>query len=178
MSWSWVDIVLAVILVVTLILGFLKGLVRQVIGIMAVVAGLVLAALYYLPVAGFLNRFIAEAKWSLLPAFLVIFIGVLMAGWLVALVLSKLMKGPLKFMNHILGGVFGLLKGVLICGVIVLGLLVFQLNRSTLEKSILAPYCFGVSKALVHLIPQELKAKFKTAYQEFVENVKKRGNEV
>lgn len=168
MALNWFDVVLLVILLITLILGLLKGFIRQIIGILAVVGGLILAVNYYPRVSLFFQEFISKEVVSDLLAFLVIFLGTLGVGGLLAWGLSKLMKGPLKFFNHLFGGVLGLLKGALISGVIVLALTLFPLNPTILKDSLMAPYCLKMTKAVVNLIPSELKKKFEDAYYEIM----------
>jgi len=164
MSLSTLDIILVIVLLVTLVLGLIKGLVRQAIGLVAVVAGLVLAARYYPRAGAFVHKIVSNGVVADFIGFLALF-AVIAAGWLVGLLISKLMKGPLNFLDHVLGGVFGLIKGVLICGVIVFALLVFEVKQDALAGSKLAPLCFHATRAVVRLIPGDLKAKFKTAYQ-------------
>jgi len=160
------DIIFIVILLVTLVLGLIKGFVRQIIGIIAVVVGLVLAANYYPQLSPLFQQFISSVLVSNFLGFLLIFGLVLLAGWLLGLLFSKLMKGPMAFINHILGGVLGLVKGVLICGVLVFALLIFEVRKDSLAGSRMAPFCFQVTQAIVNLIPRDLKAKFKTSYEE------------
>ncbi len=178
MVGSWMDIVILVILLITLIIGLIKGFVRQVIGLAAVVAGLLLAAKYYLPVSQIVNRLVATEKWSGLIAFLVIFLAVLVAGWLISFLVSKLIRGPLKFIDHLIGGALGLLKGILICGVIVFALLAFPVDKKALLESRLAPYCYWMTKGIIHLIPQELKEKFRETYKDIVKEKRPYGKEV
>jgi membrane protein required for colicin V production len=169
---GWVDIILVVILAGAMIAGLIKGLVKEVIGLAAVIIGFIVASRSYNDVAGFLLKGIHEPAIAKFLGFLIVFLGVLILGWLAAWLLSKLMIGPLKFINHILGGAFGLLEGILICGVLVFALLVFPINNKALADSKLAPYCYGLTKALVHLVPQELKSQFKEAYRKFIEELK------
>ncbi len=165
MSLSTLDIILLIVLLVTLVFGLIKGLVRQAIGLVAVVAGLVLAARYYPRAGAFVHKVVSNPIVADFVGFLAVFAVVIAAGWLIGLLVSKLMKGPLNFLDHVLGGVFGLIKGVLICGVIVFALLVFEVRRDALAGSKLAPLCFHATRTVVRLIPGELKAKFKSAYE-------------
>jgi membrane protein required for colicin V production len=165
---NWLDIILLAVVLLTLILGLIKGFIKEIVGIIAVVLGLLLAAHSYGAVSRFFQQIIRNELISNFLGFLAIFFGVLIIGGLVSFLLSKLMKGPLKLANHLLGGAFGLLKGILISGVLVFAMLTFNMNRDVLMGSRLAPYCFGITKALVYLIPQELKTKFRTSYQELV----------
>jgi membrane protein required for colicin V production len=175
---NWLDIILIIVLLTTLVLGLIKGLIRQVIGIVAAVAGLILAALFYQDAAGLLKKLIRNERWADCLGFLLIFFGCLLVGWLIGWLLSKLMKGPFKFINHLLGGVLGLLKGVLICGVIVFALLVFPIFQSALERSTLSPYCLAITKAMVQVVPAELKDKFRVAYQDIIGRIGSHGKKI
>ena len=165
MDFNWIDIILLAILGLTFILGIAKGLIRQMIGLLAVVVGLILALVYY-PLASQIFSFVAYKTLSHFLGFLTIFLVILFLGSLVSGTLSKLMKGPFKFMNHVLGGGLGLLKGILICGVFVFAMLVFPVDKTALENSQLAPLCIRMTKAVVYLIPQDLKNKFNEAYRD------------
>lgn len=160
------DIVILAILLVTLIVGLIKGFVRGIVGLVAAVAGFLLAARFYLRAGSFFHKFISSDSVSNLVAFLVIFGATLLAGWLIGLLVSKWMKGSLAFVNHLLGGGLGLLKGILICGVLVFALLVFGAGTDAMKKSALAPYCLKITQTIVKVVPAELKAKFLSAYGE------------
>ena len=168
MTFNWLDIILIAILLITLILGVIKGLIRQIIGILAVIVGLILAVYNYASVALVFERFVPNVTLTYLLGFFAEFIAVLCLGWLLAYLLSKLMKGPLKFLNHVFGGALGLLKGILICGVIVLALLIFPREKKALTESVLAPYCLQITRAMYYLIPRSLKQEFKRAYDEIL----------
>ena len=175
---NWLDIVLVVILAVTAIIGVFKGFAKQVIGLAAVVAGLVLASLYYDQTAGLFETFIKSRLLSDFLGFLLLFIVVLVAGALLGHLVTKAMKGPLAFANRLFGGVFGFLKAVLICGVLVFALVSFEIATPALETSLLAPACLGVTRAVVNLIPQELRAKFNSSYKEIRESGGKHGQKI
>jgi len=164
MIFNWLDIVLFIVIGVTLVFGLIKGLVRQVIGLCSVLLGLILALIYYPYTAYLFGRLISSQVVSHFLGFISIFLAVLCLGGVISWLVSKMIKGPLKFMNHILGGGLGLIKGILICGVLVFALLVFPISLRALQNSFLAPYCLKMTKAAVGLIPQELKESFKNAY--------------
>ena len=168
MIFNWLDIVLFIVIGVTLIFGIIKGLARQVIGILAVIVGLILALVYYPYIAYLFGRMISSQVLSHFLGFISIFLAVLCLGWIVSWLVSKVIKGPFKFINHILGGGLGLIKGILVCGVLVFALLVFPVNVKALENSFLAPYCLKMTKVVIGLIPQELKENFKEAYEDIM----------
>jgi membrane protein required for colicin V production len=178
MGLNWIDILLIVILIVTFILGIIKGFIRQIIGLLAVIIGLILAVNFYPSVSDLYLRWISHKVLPYLLGFLTIFFAVLAFGWLVAYLLSKLMKGPLKFFNHVLGGGIGLLKGILICGVVVFAFLLFPVNKQALKASKLSPPCVKVTKAVFFLIPQEIKEQFKEAYDDIMGTGEKHEREI
>ncbi len=163
---NWVDFIFIIILVGAAVAGIVKGFVRQVIGLAAVILGFILAALYYEGMAEVFAKFIRDRLVSNFLGFLAIFFAVLAAGALLGFIVSKAMKGPLALANRALGGLFGLVKAVLICGVIALALAAFHVAPTALGESRLAPFCVGVTKAAVNLVPQDLKDKFIRSYQE------------
>jgi membrane protein required for colicin V production len=173
MNFNWVDLILLVILGLTVLFGVLKGFVRQIIGIAAVIVGLILAVNYYPVISDFFSRWISSSTLSHFIAFIAVFIAVLCLGGILSFLFSKVIRGPLKFINNALGGGLGLLKGLLICGVVVFAMLVFPFNEDALKQSFLAPYCVRVTKAVIYLIPDDLKVKFNQAYEDIV----KRGRE-
>lgn len=168
MNFNWVDLLLLAVLGLTVLFGILKGFVRQIIGICAVIAGLILAVNTYQVVSSFFSQWINSSTLSHFIAFITVFIATLCLGGILSFLFSKVIKGPLKFINNALGGGLGLLKGMLICGVIVFAMLVFPFKEDALKQSFLAPYCLRITKAVIYLIPNDLKVKFNEAYEDII----------
>jgi membrane protein required for colicin V production len=175
---NWLDIVLVVILILSAIIGIFKGLVKQVIGLVAVIAGLVLASLYYEGAAGIFEAFIKNRLLSNFLGFLLIFVLVLIAGGILGHLITKAMKGPLAIVNRLFGGLFGAVKGVLICGILVFALFTFRVAKPALETSVLAPVCLGITRAAINMIPADLRARFNTSYKEIRESGGKNGQKI
>jgi len=175
---NWIDVILISILALTSILGIIKGLVKQVFGLLAVIIGLILALGFYSHVSWLYLRFVSNEVLAHFLGFLTIFLIVLCLGWVSSYGLSKFIKGPLKLLNNILGGGLGLVKGVLICGVVVFALLVFPISKKALKESALSPVCLQMTRAVISLIPKELKERFKEAYLEVTKRVKKNGKKI
>ncbi len=163
---NWLDAVFLGVLGVTLVLGLVKGFVRQVVGLAAVVLGLILAAVYYRDLTPVISPVVKNLFVSHFLAFLAIFLSVVAVGTLVGFLLSKLMKGPLAALDHLAGGGFGLLKGIVICAVLVVALVSFGVARRAVAESRLAPAAFGVAEAIVRIVPRELRERFDGAVRE------------
>jgi membrane protein required for colicin V production len=175
---SWIDVILLLILSVTVFLGIVKGFVKQIFGLLAVIIGLILALNCYSQVAWLYRRLITHEVLAHFLGFITVFFAVLSLGWIVSHLLSKLVRGPLKLLDKVLGGALGLLKGILICGVIVFALLVFPIDKRALKGSLVSPVCLKLTRTIVSLIPKELKEKFKEAYKEITKRVGKDGKRI
>jgi membrane protein required for colicin V production len=175
---NWLDIILLTIMILTAIIGVFKGLVKQVIGLVAVVAGLILASFYYEQTAGIFETFIPNRLLSNFLGFLLLFVVVLIAGAILGHLITKVMKGPLAIANRLFGAVFGFIKAVLICGIIVFALVSFEIAKPALETSVLAPACLGVTRAVFNMIPQDLRAKFNASYKKIRESGGKHGQKI
>jgi len=174
-SFTWLDFVLLGVMLITVIVGLVKGFIREVVGLASVVAGLVLAGQYYENLDALMRPLVPSQMLGYFISFLIIFFTVVILGWVVASLLSHWTKGPFKLLNHLLGGAVGFLKGILVCGVVVLALLVFSVEREAVVKSRLANYALYVTNGIVQLVPQELKARFKSIYRDIKEKVGKHG---
>jgi membrane protein required for colicin V production len=165
---SWLDVVLAVLIVAAVVMGFIKGLVREILGFVVVAAGIVLAARWYRPVAGAVGKLVRSGPVADFLGFILVFLGVFLLGAVLTTLVCKVAKGGLGFINHLLGGFLGLAEGVLVGGALVFGLLAFPVNPDAVANSRLAPVCYETTKVLISLVPQELKDKIKTAYENVV----------
>lgn len=175
---NWLDYTLLAIIVLTVIIGIVKGFVRQVIGLVAVIAGLVLAVVYYEQTAHVFMAFVKNQLVSNFLGFLLIFVVVMVAGAILGHLITKAMVGPLAFVNRLFGAVFGLIKAVLICGILVFALVSFEMARPAVETSVLAPACLGITRAVINLVPKDLRARFNESYKRIRESGEKRGQEI
>ncbi len=175
---NWLDYVMLAIILVTVVMGIVKGLIRQVIGLVAVIAGLVLAVVYYDQTSHMFRTFVKNELVSNFLGFLLIFFIVLAAGAILGHLLTKAMVGPLAFANRLFGAVFGLVKAVLICGILVFALVSFDMARPAIETSVLAPACLGITRAVVNLVPKDLRTRFNESYQRIRESGGKHGQKI
>jgi len=175
---NWLDYVLLAIIVLTAIYGIFKGFVKQVLGLVAVIAGLILAVLYYAQAAGIFMGLVKNRLVSNFLAFLLIFLIVLVAGAIFGHLLTKAMVGPLAFANRLFGAIFGVITAVLVCGILVFALVSFEMAKPAVETSVLAPACLGVARAVVHTVPKDLRQRFDESYKRIRESGGKHGQEI
>ncbi|HOI44774.1 MAG TPA: CvpA family protein [Candidatus Aminicenantes bacterium] len=177
---NWLDVAFLVIVLVAVVFGLIKGFVRELIGLASVILGFVLAALYYPALSGFMKGIINHPLAANFLAFLAIFLGVILAGSVISFLLTKIMKSlkVLAWINHLMGGLFGLIKSVVICGILVMAMLAFQFQKETLRNSKVAPLCYQAARALVYLVPEDFRAKFQGSYEEIRKGGKSHGQKI
>ena len=164
------DIVLLVLLGVLVFVGLLKGLTRLLIGIAALVAAFVLAAQFHQTVAASLRWIGAPDPVLKLIAYLLIFLGTMIAGGLVAFLTRKLGKAAmLSWADRLAGGALGLVAAMLIAALLVLTLLAYSgAGERALRESALAPYVTVVADIANRWVPHELSE----LYRERVEGLR------
>ncbi len=169
---NWLDILLGVILLVSVIAGLKHGLARTGIGFVALIVALFSAMWLYPMAAAPIRGFIHSAAASNVMGFLLIFAVVVALGALVSWIVEKLLKVVhLSWLNRLLGGAFGLLRGVLVCGAIVLLYMAFAGKEPphSVRESRIAPYVVHATRAIAYAAPREIRTGFDKSYEKLKE---------
>ena len=128
---TWVDLAVFGLLAISGLLAFVRGMVREVLGIGAW-AGAIAAGIYGLPaMRGVVRRWISTPEWIDPASFLVVFLVALIVLMLVARMLGSLVRGSaLGGVDRTLGLLFGLARGALIVMIVyILAGMVFPIDR-------------------------------------------------
>jgi membrane protein required for colicin V production len=169
-QWTFLDVFFAAIVVVSTAFAVIKGLVREVISLVALIGGFILAVLFYRIPAGWLAEFSRTDSIADLLGFLIIFLGCILLGIIAALVINRFVKeASLKWIDRILGGIFGFLRGWAISSILVLALIAFPVRENIMTRSFLAPFLLSGARTAVLLVPQELKDKFNKQYKKVLQ---------
>ncbi len=168
--WTLLDYTFVVITLVSTIFAVTKGLVREIVSIVALLGGFILAAFYYQVPGAWFGSFMRSEALAHLVGFLVIFLGCILVGAIVSFLINKFVKmASLEWADRLLGAVFGFLRGWVVCSIIVIGLVAFPVKEDLLARSVLAPYVLAGARGAVLLVPKELKAKFNDQYQKVIQ---------
>ncbi|HYC45477.1 MAG TPA: CvpA family protein [Burkholderiales bacterium] len=148
----------AVLLVVgaSVLVSVMRGFVREVLSLLAWVIAFVAAALASGTVAGWLTGTIANESLRVLGAFVAVFLFTLVAMSLMAMAASGLLrKAGLGLEDRVLGGVFGLARGLLIVMVFVLLAGLTSLPRQPAwNDAMLSPPLVALAGAVKPWLPQ------------------------
>ena len=109
------------IIVISVIIGLARGLTRELLSLVGWFLAIWLVMHETLTVAGFLPVGIASEAGRDSLAFLILFVLGFMGAWLVRLLLTRFVEGiGLGGLDRILGMVFGGVRGIAVCMVLVL----------------------------------------------------------
>lgn len=117
---NWIDTVIVVILIISMVMGFINGFVKEVASLAALILGIWGAIRFSAFTATKLyDYFDMTGRYVGLIAFIITF-GVIVVGiHFVGLIVNKIVDAAsLSFVNRLLGIVFGLLKSILILSVL------------------------------------------------------------
>lgn len=118
---NWFDYTVIGIVVLSASLGWWRGLVYEVLSLLGWVVAAVVARLFAAQAAPYMPAALGTEAVRTAAAFAVLLIGTLIIGGIVAWLLSKLVKWVgLGWLDGLLGGLFGVLRGALVVLVLVL----------------------------------------------------------
>lgn len=140
MTTMIIDIVIAVILLASIVIGVKRGFVKE----LAVIAGLILGFYFathkYLELEKYLFKSSSPSTTHHIICFLIILVIVFFLIYLLGLLLQKIVQlVMLGWLDKILGGIFGLVKSLIIIWLIFLLIIaIFPTTQNTISKSLLA----------------------------------------
>jgi membrane protein required for colicin V production len=115
------DYVLLAIVVLSALVGLWRGLVSEVVALLAWIVALGAAWLYASDVASMLGSYIAEPAWRQVAGFALIFVGVLLLAAILRFLLRELLRAAgLGPADRMFGTLFGVARGLAIAFVLVL----------------------------------------------------------
>jgi membrane protein required for colicin V production len=157
-QFSTVDWVIAAVVLVSLLLGILRGATREILSLAGWVAGLVLAFLFADQVGAALPLDLPMVEMRTALGAILILVAVLIVAALLGAILRALMAAvKLSAVDRVLGGVFGLARAGLVLGLAVVLASATQAPKSGWWKeSVLLPWLeVGVASASP-LLPESL----------------------
>ncbi|MCK0744025.1 CvpA family protein [Chromohalobacter nigrandesensis] len=115
MTLTWLDWAFLAVLSVSMLAGFMRGLVREALGLAAWVAALLGARMFAPAVAEMMSPYIDHPEIRLVLGFvLVIFVIVMLCGFLIRMINAAIEWVGMGFFNRVAGATFGAARGALI----------------------------------------------------------------
>lgn len=137
------DYLIVGVLLASMLLGMLRGFVREAVGLLAWLGGLWLAWRYAPQLEPFLGGMVGKPPVSLWTARALVVLGVLVIGWLISGILGYFLRHSALsvLVDRLLGLVFGTVRGAVVIAVFVMLGEFVELNRvDWWKRSHLLPY--------------------------------------
>ncbi len=159
---TWIDVAIVVIFLFFIVTAFSAGLVREVISTSATIAGMVLAGLFYQDIANSLLSSIDNETTAAVVGFLIIFVGVTIAGQLLAMVVHPAITVlQLGMLDQFFGAAFGAVKAFVIIEVLLVLFITYpRYDLDTrINDSQFASVMLKTSQPVVKVLPQIFQKK-------------------
>ena len=167
-SWNWLDWVLTGVVIASIAAAAYKGFIRELIALATLLAALVIAALGYARAAVWFEDLTRSHAVALGAGFLALFMGTMVVGALASAAAKKLVQtAGIQVFDRFLGGVFGLVRGVVIDSVILMVLVAFAIKSESVQQSVLAPFVTNGARVIVVVMPRDFKDQFQSGFEQF-----------
>ena len=155
-----VDYIILAILIVSSIMGLVRGLLREAIAVITWFLAIVLAWVFAPSLESLLGGILQDSPaMRLWAARIIIFVGILLLGGAVSVVLGHYVRVSMfAGMDKFLGFVFGIIRGVVIVGAFTIAIQALRMDEDPRWKnSRLMPYAIGVADALRGIVGEQLE---------------------
>lgn len=139
--------------------AFSRGLIREVVTAIALLAGAILAGQFYEELSSNLAFLTDDETLRNFGSFIAIFVGIIVLGQVAAMLLRRfaalLLLGPF---DHLGGALFGFLKGAVIVEVVLIVVTAFPIAanlQQAIDNSLLAPVFLDGVPVMLGLLPGE-----------------------
>jgi membrane protein required for colicin V production len=161
---GWVDIALLAVFGLSVLIGLWRGFVFEIVSLLGWLVAFVIANSAGPFLADLIPLGSTEPQVRLWAAYIVVFVLVLLTCTLLARMLRALVSAtPLSFVDHLLGGVFGVVRGTLILVVVATLVTLSPYADSTTWKNSHGALWLGLAlEGLKPILPQSLNVHIKT----------------
>jgi membrane protein required for colicin V production len=165
---SILDWIIVGIFFISFVTAFINGFFVEVFSIVGLVAGLLIAGIYYTQLEPWIYRFLHSVPAAEATSFLLIAVGVLIvAGIIGRLLRLVLRKVGLGWADRLLGLVFGAVKGCFLATVLAMAVTAFFPDRSWVAQSKLLPYFVGAAHQGSDIVPNSLGERIRHGVRVF-----------
>jgi membrane protein required for colicin V production len=151
---NWLDIVIAILLIGSIIGGAITGLIKTILSLAGLILGIFLAGHFYAAFAGVLT-FLPEQA-ARITAYIIILLAVIIIFGIIASLLDKVLHAILLgWLNHLLGGVIGLISGSIFVGAILVIWAKYGGGGNIISGSFLGTFIVDRFPLVMALLPSE-----------------------
>ncbi len=157
---NWLDLVIVLLIAFFVVTAFSAGLIRELVTLVSVVVGVIMAGLFYDDLARDVLSFIDDEAAARAVAFLLLLGAVYLAGQLIAIMLKQVAAVLLLgWADRIGGALFGILKGLIVVEALLILLVTYpQLGLDdAIDGSALGSVFLDAASVLLFVLPDEFE---------------------
>lgn len=159
-SIGLLDILFIAILVISVLVGLIRGAVREILSLVGLIVAVYLAFTFSDMVSrDYVSRFFESPKVSYIVSFILIIIAAIFAIALINLLFSQLLRASgLSFVNRFFGMIFGVIRGTVISSIIalVLNFIPGLTDKTWYKNSAMAPIFRSIANQAIAYLPKEI----------------------
>ena len=154
-----VDYIILAIIVMSAVMGLVRGLLREAIAVITWFLAIVLAWSFGSSLEPYLGGVLEGSPLRIWMARVIIFVFVLLLGGAVAVILGHFVRVSMfSGMDKFLGFVFGVVRGIVIVGAFTIAVQALRMDEdASWKRSKLMPYAIGVAEALRGIVGENLE---------------------
>jgi membrane protein required for colicin V production len=173
---NWLDFALVLTIVISILSGWFAGFARTGVSFLASILGLVFGLQYYRVVGFALRSHIHQSSVANITGFLIVYFGIVLLGAVVSRLLAGFVRATdLYWLDSLLGGALGVVRGGLLAVVAIWALMAFVPvpPRMILSSSRLAPCVMDTARKVADASPDEVRLTFRRSYRELSRELNK-----
>jgi membrane protein required for colicin V production len=154
-----VDYVILAIVILSAVMGLVRGLLREAIAVITWFLAIVLAWSFGPSLEPHLGGILVGSPMRIWAARALIFVGVLLLGGAISVIVSHYVRVSMfAGMDKFLGFVFGIVRGIVIVGAFTIAVQALRMDEdASWKRSKLMPYAIGVADALRGIVGEKLE---------------------
>jgi membrane protein required for colicin V production len=159
-----VDYIILAIVIISAVMGLVRGLLREAIAVITWFLAIVLAWSFGPSLEPHLGGILVGSPLRIWAARAIIFVGVLLLGGAISVVVSHYVRVSMfAGLDKFLGFVFGIVRGIVIVGAFTIAVQALRMDEdASWKRSRLMPYAIGVADALRGIVGEKLERLEKT----------------
>jgi membrane protein required for colicin V production len=160
---SRIDWLIAAVILISVLAATAQGFLYEAFSLGGSVVAYVVAAWGYSRVAVWFAPYVASPWVANIAGFLAIFVSIVLLAGIVGRIARWSASGSaLRWVDRLLGGVFGFVRGIVIGAVLLMALTAFSPDNSGVTHSTLGPYVLMVARTMAVAAPAQLRERFRS----------------
>jgi len=157
----WFDIFIIALIAAGFLYGFFKGIISEIFALAALVIGFIVALKFSFLFQPYLFTLVKKEPLALIVSFVVLFLVTAAIIIMLGIFFKKAIKFiRLSWLDRLIGGVFGIIKGIIVAGFISLLVLIFvPEGKQFLKKTMIGKRTITIVRIALYMLPDTLRKK-------------------